>query len=196
MSIMPESANTNEQINDSIVDQAVTALAPFHPESREQAADMLLFWIRRAELTEQDITAVQDRLFPPAKDQQAEASGDYGDGYTTGYLDAISATVRLRADNAKLARLREQLLACPDWCTLDHSDDDPADPIYNLILHTSDAHACGLRVSRTDCPQEGRIGTPSLAGRIDVELTSWQEAAELAHAILDGFGYLEGADAS
>ncbi|MEV6306494.1 hypothetical protein AB0M02_44300 [Actinoplanes sp. NPDC051861] len=99
---------------------------------------------------------------------------------------------------------------CPDWCTIDHTGDDPADPIENLILHMGDDHGIDettrdllhahegsqldVRVARTDCPQEGTVGVPALMVRADLELTTWEQAAELARAILDSFGYLKGAD--
>lgn len=91
---------------------------------------------------------------------------------------------------------------CPDWCLLDHTDDDPR---VDLILHQDDDHTDGItrkllgehtniRVSRTDCPAEGRIGEPALYVVVEAELTTWEQAAELARAILDGFGYLKGTD--
>jgi hypothetical protein len=94
----------------------------------------------------------------------------------------------------------------PDWCTVDHAADDERD---DLVLHQGDDHTDGtvrrllgvgsgsvldIRVSRTDCPSEGRTGLPTLTIRADLELTTWEQAAELARAILDGFGYLPGAD--
>lgn len=96
-----------------------------------------------------------------------------------------------------------RLPGCPDFCLYDHRTDDERD---DLVLHHGDdhtddtvrqlldPHALDIRVARTDCPPEGRTGTPVLAVRMDLELTSWRQAAELAHAILDGFGYLHGAD--
>lgn len=92
---------------------------------------------------------------------------------------------------------------CPDWCTYDHRTDDARD---DLILHMGDDHTDGtvrkllgadkleIRVARTDCPSEGTTGTASLMVRCDLELTLWEQAAELARTILDGFGYLAGAD--
>lgn len=147
-----------------IVDAAVTALALFHPTDPEQAVNMLTFWARRGELTDADIVEIQDRMFPDD---------------------------------------------CPDWCTFDHTGDDPADPIENLILHMGDDHTDGsvrkmldvhegskldIRVARTDCPSEGTVGKPALMIRADLELTTWEQAGELARTILDAFGYLLGAD--
>jgi hypothetical protein len=149
----------------------------------------------------------------PGVPDPAPASPDYRDGFTKGYLAAVAQSVRLRKGHAEVAKLREQLLACPDWCTDDHANDDPADPVMNLILHMGDDHTDGtvrklldvwpdsgtkldIRTARTDCPQEGTVGTPNLYVRCEVELTTWEQAAELARTILDGFGYLKGAEKS
>jgi hypothetical protein len=51
-------------INAELVMAAITALAPFYPKDREQVADLLLFWVRRHELTVADLVEVQDRMFP------------------------------------------------------------------------------------------------------------------------------------
>lgn len=70
-------------INEDIVQAAMIALAAFHPETPEQAADMLLFWRRRAELTEADIAEVGDRMFPeplPLMDCPAWCTTDHS-GY-------------------------------------------------------------------------------------------------------------------
>jgi hypothetical protein len=92
---------------------------------------------------------------------------------------------------------------CPDWCTIDHRDDDVRD---DLILHQGsdhtdgtvrkllDAHQLSVRVARTDDLAAGQAGTPTLTVHLDVELTTWEQAAELARTILDGFGYLAGAE--
>jgi hypothetical protein len=121
-------------------------------------------------------------------------STEYGDGFAEGYLAALRQTVRLREQGTELEGLREQLLACPEWCVTDHAGDDPADPVDNLILHQAAEHFPGVCVSRTDCPSEGRIGTPCLYVRVELELETWEQAAGFAHAVLDGFGYLAGAD--
>lgn len=96
--------------------------------------------------------------------------------------------------------------SCPEWCLLDHTADDVRD---DLVLHQADDHTDGsvhrmlgvpaqhvldVRVSRTDCPSEGTTGTPALLIRADLEVTTWEQAGELARTILDGFGYLQGAD--
>lgn len=94
-------------------------------------------------------------------------------------------------------------LNCPDWCTFEH-DDGVAD--FDLVTHMGDDHLDGtgrklldghkleIRVARTDCLPEGTVGVPNLMVTCDLELTTWEQAAELARAILDGFGYLNGAE--
>lgn len=90
---------------------------------------------------------------------------------------------------------------CPEWCILDHAQDDARD---DLILHQGNEFHPGerfaptgdrlsIRVSRTDCPAEGSTGVPALAVSGELYLETWEQAAELAHAILDAFGYLQGA---
>jgi hypothetical protein len=154
MSSMPES------VNEEIVTAAQIALTCFHPADAEQAGNMLLFWVRRQELTHLDVAEVLRRMFP------------------------------------------ESAPACPDWCTIDHATDDERD---DLVLHMGDDHIDGvgrklldgkldIRVARCDDTEAGTRGVPNLYVRADLELTTWEQAAELARAILDGFGYLNGAE--
>lgn len=206
--------------NAVLVAAAITALTPFHPRDREQVADMLLFWIRRHELTETDIVAIQDRMFP--------ASTEYGDGYAAGYLDAIDAVKRMRDEQrrpalsptparqfldetaARWEREHQEWLAkanaCPAWCTLTHDPEDDArdgmalhmgyDHTDDTVRKLLDAHTLEVRVARLDILTEDlageRTGTPNLHVRIDAELTTWQQAAELARTILDAFDYVPG----
>lgn len=188
MNSMPETTKSSEQINDSIVEAAITALAPFHPESAQQAADMLLFWARRAELTAADITEVGERLFPSTR------PADDG-GFAERFLEERRAYAEDLA-----ARRRDD---CPDWCTYDHRTDDG---LVDDVLHTGDDHTDGsvrklldphrldLRVARVDQPAGRTVGKPILYVQAELELTTWEQAAELARTILDSFGYLKGAD--
>lgn len=92
---------------------------------------------------------------------------------------------------------------CPEWCTTDHAgtDDDRDDLVLHMssnhvetrVKELADAHQLDIRVARTDFPSDGTSGVPNLYVRYEVEVTSWEQAAELARMILDGFGYLEGA---
>jgi hypothetical protein len=141
-------------------------------------------------------------------------SADYREGYADGYLSGLQQVRKYLADQDAVAEsLRAAIVGaivpdehrddCPDWCTDDHRADDERD---DLITHMGDDHTDGtvrslldghrldIRVARTDCPSEGTVGVPSLYVRCEVELTTWEQAAELARAILDGFGYLKGAD--
>jgi hypothetical protein len=174
--------------NAIIVAAAITALAPFYPRDRQQVADLLLFWIRRGELTPVDITAVQDQMFP-------EPATDGREGYANGYIDGLAAAKQLFGKATPVEQP-----ACPDWCTLTHDPEDDARD--DLALHMGDdhtdetarklldAHTLEVRVARTDVLSEGRTGTPNLFVRVDAELTTWQQAAELARTILDAFGYV------
>jgi hypothetical protein len=111
---------------------------------------------------------------------------------------------------ARWEREREALLArvsgCPAWCTLTH---DPEDDIRDdMALHMGDdhtddtvrklldAHTLEVRVARLDVLSEGRTGTPNLHVRVDAELTTWQQAAELARTILDAFDYVPDSSAA
>jgi hypothetical protein len=268
--------------NAVIVAAAITALAPFYPRDRQQVADMLLFWIRRAELTAADIVEVQDQMFPPATrveepandsacppecrqnwqrasdpvehvdhcPRRIEASSEFRGGYATGYVDAITAVKALGRDGlgaiveiaeghllhvccgkldnnphrnfcehygnrspaewfldetaARWEQERRELLAkisgCPEWCALTHDVEDDArddmalhmgdDHTDDTVRKLLDAHALEVRVARLDVLSEGRTGTPNLHVRVDAEVTTWQQAAELARTILDAFGYV------
>lgn len=98
---------------------------------------------------------------------------------------------------------------CPDWCAYDHAAGD--DPRDGLVMHLGNEHTDGtvrrllgagpgigseldIRVVRCDCPSEDTVGTPSLHVRADLEVTTWEQAAELARTILDAFGYLQGSE--
>ena len=113
--------------------------------------------------------------------QGVHPAGDDG-GFAEGFLAGLAAA---RSGE------REQQLRCPDWCVRDHAEDDPR---TDLILHQAPEHGYGIRLSRTDCPSEGRIGKPVLHVDVDLELTGWEDAGRLAHAILEGVDFLIGAD--
>lgn len=100
MNSMPECVQAHDPINDSIVEAAITALGPFHPETPQQAADMLLFWRRRAELTAADVAEVCERMFPaaaPSPDDEGFAERfltrqqSWRLGYAQGFVDAATA---------------------------------------------------------------------------------------------------------
>lgn len=61
---------------------AVEALAPFRPTGPTQAISMLLFWVRRSELTDADRSAIAEAMFP------GYAAG-FGAGFAEGYLAAM-----------------------------------------------------------------------------------------------------------
>jgi hypothetical protein len=77
---------------------------------------------------------------------------------------------------------------CPEWCISDHRNE------MDLITHEATAITPGISVMRTDCPDEGRIGKPVLYVHVEREIATWEDAGRLAHAILDGVDYLNGAD--
>jgi hypothetical protein len=92
---------------------------------------------------------------------------------------------------------------CPEWCIVDHDADDPRD---DIVLHAGDdhtestvrklldAHQLDIRVvSTTNTLPTEPATAPTLHVRVDAELTTWEQAAELARTILDAFGYLKGA---
>lgn len=90
--------------------------------------------------------------------------------------------------------------ACPDWCIEDHREDDPRD---DIVLHRGGDHTdstvrrllaatqLDIRIVSTTNVLPTEPGTaPTLNVRVDAELTTWEQAAELARTILDAFGYL------
>lgn len=90
---------------------------------------------------------------------------------------------------------------CPDWCTLDHRTDvdesavlhlgdDHTDSTVRKLLDVHEGSTLDVRVARCDNNDEGTLGTPNLMVRCDLELATWEQAAELARTILDAFGYV------
>jgi hypothetical protein len=174
MSIMPESGNDNSRINDSTgfstgyaegFLDAVT-LKPSVPVDTVVAVARLA--AGRTNLTDEQRTSILAALDWAAKSPASR-----------------------RAD-------------CPDWCVIDHIHDDERD---DLVLHQGEdytdgtvrtllgGHEFDVCIARTDSLTEGRIGTPALRITAEVELTTWEQAAQLARTILDAFGRLQGADA-
>jgi hypothetical protein len=158
---------------------------------------------------------------PADTDDRLASNTDFRDGYVDGYLDAIKVA-RGMQDEQRLAALspaeklldetaarwereRQEWLAkisgCPEWCALTHDPEDDAHA--DLALHMGDDHTddtvrklldgrVEVRVARTDVLSEGTTGTPNLYVRCELELTTWQQAAELARLIVDAFGYVPG----
>ncbi|MEU4618857.1 hypothetical protein AB0G04_02600 [Actinoplanes sp. NPDC023801] len=101
---------------------------------------------------------------------------------------------------------RAKVSGCPAWCTLTHDPIDDArdgmalhmgdDHTDDTVRKLLDAHTLQVRVARLDVLTEDlvgeRIGTPNLHVHVDVEVTTWQQAAELARTILDAFDYVPG----
>jgi hypothetical protein len=69
-----------EIVNESVVADAIRALGPFRPTTPRQATDMLLFWVRRRELTDADMSAVTEAMFP-----------GYRAGYAAGFAEGFLA---------------------------------------------------------------------------------------------------------
>jgi hypothetical protein len=162
---------------------------------------------------------------PANRDDRINDNADHRNGYAEGYLDALDAVKKIRDERrlaalspaerlldetaARWRREHKEWLAkvsgCPAWCTLTH---DPADDIRDdMALHMGvdraddmvrellDEHRVEVRVARLDCLSEGKLGTPNLFVRVEAELTTWEQAAELARLILDGFGYVGNVEA-
>jgi hypothetical protein len=177
-----------------LTQSALSALRHLQPADRTAAAAILSMWAHRDEI---DIQRVVDYYFAggPSTNASPDDSTEYGKGYADGYVAAVTAVKAIREE--------QRQCVCPDWCVLDHAQDDRRD---DLVLHQGDDHTDGtvrklldpdrldIRVSRTDCPAEGMLGTAALYVTTEVELTTWEQAAELARTILDGFGYLKGAE--
>lgn len=134
---------------------------------------------------------------PSNHDDRINDNTDFRDGYAEGFLDAVTGK------REPAGGRRDD---CPEWCTLDHGEDDARD---DLVLHLGDDHVDGtvrrllevhdgsklaIQVARCDDLSTGTVGTPNLMVRADLELKTWEQVGELARTILDSFGYLEGAD--
>jgi len=64
MNSMPEPTQTGDSINDNIVEAATAALKAWGVASPEDAVRLLQSWARRPEMTDGDLAAVLDVLFP------------------------------------------------------------------------------------------------------------------------------------
>jgi hypothetical protein len=202
-----------------IVAVVVATLAALRPKSRQEQTDATRMTDNtdfRDGYAEGFVEAI--RLKSMVSPEAAAAIGNIADrreSLTDAERDAIrfalkSPAERLLDETAqRWQREHRELLArieradCPDWCTIDHAEDDARD---DLVLHQGGDHTDGtvrkllnpdtldITVCRTDNVGEGRPGAAVLQVYADVELTTWQQAAELSRTILDAFGYLEGAD--
>ena len=144
MNSMPETNQIDDQINDTIVEAAMIALAAFHPETPEQAADMLLFWIRRHEMTDADVAEVTARMFPVARTLEIQPNGSLVPDGTVRRLARQLAdggfAINPDGDPSYLVERINTLLAegveptpprsewaeqpaCEPWCTGEHIDD-------------------------------------------------------------------------
>jgi hypothetical protein len=163
---------------------------------------------------------------PADADERLASNTDFRDGYVDGYLDAIKAARGMRDEQrlaalspaerfldetaARWERERQEWLAkisgCPAWCTLTHDPEDDArdgmalhmddDHTDETVRKLIDARALEVRVTRLDVLSEGRIGTPALFVRVDAELTTWRQAAELTRIILDAFDHVPDSSAA
>lgn len=170
MSSMPESTNRAGRINDNT-------------DFRDGYAEGFLDAVTTKHVMSSDTALAMANLAAGRDDLTAEQR--------TVILAALDAAMSPAAKPAD----------CPDWCVIDHIHDDERD---DLVLHQGDDHIdstgwkllgedLSIRVSRTDSTAENTTGTPVLYVAAELELTTWEQAAELARAILDGFGYLKGA---
>jgi hypothetical protein len=69
---------------------AITALDAWAVRSRQEAEELLLFWRRRAEMTDNDVAAVLAAVFPDT------ARFEWGAGFAEGFLAGMQAARRSR----------------------------------------------------------------------------------------------------
>lgn len=174
-----------------LVQSALSALRHLQPTDRVTAVAILNLWAHVAEI---DVDQVVTYYFTGGRTDVTVVADGHLVSHCCGRID--DDPHRNFCENY----LPAGGLDCPEWCTVDHSEDDNRD---DLVLHQGadhvdgsvrkllDPHQLDVRVSRTDLPSEGTAGTAALYVRAEVEITTWQQAAELARVILDSFGYLE-----
>lgn len=170
-----------DNYRDGYANGYLDAIAVKSKVSAETLAAMESFVARRDTMTDAEQDAIRGALGQPKDDG----------GFAARWLEE---------------RQRRTALACPEWCTIGHAEDDDRG---DLALHMGDDHTDGYarrllnvhegskllaRVARTDDLAKGTAGVPALLVTADLELTTWEQAGELARTILDAFGYLEGAD--
>jgi hypothetical protein len=152
-----------------------------------------------------------------------ETNSEFRDGYLEGYVGALQVATALRRGDLDDQRTpaqrfldetaerweqeRRELIAkiaeCPAWCALTHNPaDDARDDmaLHMSVNHVDDTvrkvlapHHLEVQVSRLDCPSTGAAGVPNLYVWCELELTTLEQATELARTIVDGFGHLEDA---
>lgn len=177
-----------------LVQSALSALRHLRPTDRAAALAILNLWAHVAEI---DVDQVVDYYFTGGRTDVTVVAGGRLVSHCCGRIDDEP-----HRNFCEHYRPAAAALDCPEWCVVDHSTDDVRD---DLVLHHGDDHIdgtvrklfgngnLGVYVARTDSLTERTTGTPALLVRADVELTTWEQAAELARTILDGFGYLGGA---
>lgn len=82
MSNVQRSGHTGDRITDTrlpgavaeIRAAAVTALGAFCPRTAEEAADILLWWRRRSEMTDADVAAAVEAMFPAESERLPQAA--------------------------------------------------------------------------------------------------------------------------
>ncbi|WP_030443159.1 hypothetical protein [Actinoplanes subtropicus] len=90
----------NKVPNSDLRAAALAALQAWTVDSPEQAARLLQSWARRSEMTDTDVTAVLDVLFPEPGHQPAR-SADFREGYAEGFLDCLLAAREMRRKAAE-----------------------------------------------------------------------------------------------
>lgn len=175
-----------------LVQSALSALRHLQPVDRATAVAILNLWAHAAEI---DVDQVVNYYFTGGRTDVTVAAGGRLVSHCCGRV--VDEPHRNFCEHSHPG---VAALDCPEWCVIDHTEDDARD---DMVLHQGadhvdgavrkllDAHQLDVRVSRTDVPADGTIGTAALYVRAEVELTTWQQAAELSRVILDSFGYLE-----
>lgn len=87
-------------------------------------------------------------------------------------------------------QINRAMLNCPTWCVVNHKY-ELSTPMDDLVLHESAEIAAGVRIARTDCPEEGRVGKAVVHLDDDIDLEDMTQARALIFGILTGMGQIE-----
>lgn len=204
--------------NNDIVTAAITALAAFHPTDAEQVENMLLFWVRRHEMTAGDLAEIQNRMFP--LDQvSSDGSPEKVAGARIDVADVRELARRVAAagfainpdgDPSYLVERINELLAegvtptppesewvefparCAAWCTGKHVTDGQfrdCESEEMFVPRHGDRVVC-VNIGTTFNRATG-IGTPALVRLEDYSFTP-QYARHLAQLLVRAADLLDG----
>ncbi|WP_030437399.1 hypothetical protein [Actinoplanes subtropicus] len=207
MNSMPEPTQTGDQINDSIRTAAAEALTAWGVASPEDTARLLQSWGRRKEMTDADVVAVLDALFPDPHAVTTKSGGripeasirefarraaDAGfainpDGDPSYLVERINVLLAEGVEPTPPESEWAEPPACPAWCTGEHRSEQFGEPYRDhespemFVPRQEDRVACVNVVSTFN--RATGLSTPVVIRVEDLEFNS-RYARQLAQLII------------